>query len=161
MEPKNVLKQLYVGLGIYGLFFMILGLIFIRPAWVYAIALVVGIGAACAVLYNMYDTLDKALYREPEKAKSYVTLRSIIRLACAATLMAIAVSINWAAFVGVTVGLIGVKVTALINPFVRKHIFKEVDEIPEAMEEDIDADEKENEDDIPKFSIVNENGEHS
>ncbi len=125
MEAKNVLKQLYVGLAIYGLVFMVIGLIFVRPAWIFAISLVVGIGAACLVLFNMYDTLDKALLREPDKAKGYVTLHSILRLAGAAALMAIAIKISWASFVGVTVGLLGVKVSALINPFIRKYIFKE------------------------------------
>ena len=104
---------------------MVIGLIFVRPAWIFAISLVVGIGAACLVLFNMYDTLDKALLREPDKAKGYVTLHSILRLAGAAALMAIAIKISWASFVGVTVGLLGVKVSALINPFIRKYIFKE------------------------------------
>lgn len=120
MAARRVLMQLYIGIGIYFAVFGVLGIIFMRPVWLFIISLLVGCAAACFIAYNMYDVLDRALELESGKAKSFVTIRSMIRLGLCLVLMAAGIMVDWVSFVGVTVGLLGLKVSAFMNPLVRK-----------------------------------------
>lgn len=139
MAARKVLMQLYIGIGIYFMVFGVLGIIFMRPIWLFIISLLVGCAAACFIAYNMYDVLDRALELETGKAKSFVTIRSMIRLGICLVLMAASIMVGWVSFVGVTVGLLGLKVSAFINPLVRKITGDVAVEIPE----DTASDEKE------------------
>ena len=112
--------QFYIGIGIYFAVFGVLGVIFMRPIWLFILSLFVGCAAACFIAYNMYDVLDRALELETGKAKSFVTVRSMIRLGVCLVLMAAGIMVDWVSFVGVTVGLLGLKVSAFMNPLVRK-----------------------------------------
>lgn len=120
VAARRVLMQLYIGIGIYFAVFGVLGVIFMRPIWLFIISLLVGCAAACFIAYNMYDVLDRALELETGKAKSFVTVRSMIRLGVCLVLMAASIMVGWVSFVGVTVGLLGLKVSAFFNPLVRK-----------------------------------------
>ena len=139
VAARKVLMQLYIGIGIYFMVFGVLGIIFMRPIWLFIISLLVGCAAACFIAYNMYDVLDRALELETGKAKSFVTIRSMIRLGICLVLMAASIMVGWVSFVGVTVGLLGLKVSAFINPLVRKITGDVAVEIPE----DTASDEKE------------------
>ncbi len=120
VAARRVLMQLYIGIGIYFAVFGILGIIFMRPIWLFILSLFVGCAAACFIAYNMYDVLDRALELESGKAKSFVTVRSMIRLGICLVLMAAGIMVDWVSFVGVTVGLLGLKVSAFMNPLIRK-----------------------------------------
>lgn len=120
VAARRVLMQLYIGIGMYFVVFGVLGVIFMRPIWLFIVSLFVGCVAACFIAYNMYDVLDRALELETGKAKSFVTVRSMIRLAVCLVLMAAGIMIDWVSFVGVTVGLLGLKVSAFLNPMIRK-----------------------------------------
>lgn len=120
VAARRVLMQLYIGIGIYFAVFGILGIIFMHPIWLFILSLFVGCAAACFIAYNMYDVLDRALELETGKAKSFVTVRSMIRLGVCLVLMAAGIMVDWVSFVGVTVGLLGLKVSAFMNPLVRK-----------------------------------------
>lgn len=120
VAARRVLMQLYIGIGIYFAVFGVLGVIFMRPIWLFILSLFVGCAAACFIAYNMYDVLDRALELETGKAKSFVTVRSMIRLGVCLVLMAAGIMVDWVSFVGVTVGLLGLKVSAFMNPLIRK-----------------------------------------
>lgn len=124
MEKPSVLKELYIGIGIVALFFMILGIIVMRPFWIFAIGLLLGASGACLWLYSMFDVLDKALDLTKKGAKNFVALRSILRLIIIMVFMGLALYIHWNAFVGVAVGLLSLKISALLNPYVKKYITK-------------------------------------
>jgi len=120
VAARRVLMQLYIGIGMYFVAFGVLGVIFMRPIWLFILSLFVGCAAACFIAYNMYDVLDRALELETGKAKGFVTVRSMIRLGICLVLMAAGIMVDWVSFVGVTVGLLGLKVSAFMNPLVRK-----------------------------------------
>lgn len=124
MEKPSVLKELYIGIGIVAIFFLILGIIVMRPFWIYALGLLVGTIGACLWLYSMYDVLDRALDLGKKSAKSFVAVRSILRMLIILGLMAGALFIHWNAFVGVTVGLLSLKLSAFLNPAVKKLMSK-------------------------------------
>lgn len=118
MDPKKVLRQLYIGIGVSTLAFAIVGAIFMRPVWLYLLSILAGGIAACFLAYNMYDVLDRALELEANNAKGFVTGRSLLRLGICLLLMVVGIKISWVSFVGVTVGLLGLKISAFLNPVV-------------------------------------------
>ena len=124
-EPRKVLKELYIGIAISVVFFMLIGAFVVRPYWIFAIAIVVGGLGACLQAYGIYDCLDRMLELPEKNAKGFATSRSMIRLTLCGVAMAIAVMIHWAAFVGVSVGLLSLKIGALLNPFIRKRLRKD------------------------------------
>lgn len=127
MTKPRILKELYIGIGITALFFLILGIIVMRPFYIFAIGLLVGVLGACVWVYSMYDTLDRALDLSKKNAKSFVALRSILRLIIVCVVMGVAIYIHWVLFVGVTVGLLTLKISALINPYIKRYLDRKDD----------------------------------
>lgn len=120
MESRRVLKELYIGMAIVEAFFLILGIFVMRPYHLFALGILFGVMGAGFMVYHMYDCLDKALDMPPKNARSYITSRSVIRLVISAALMIIGFSIHWVTFVGIAISLISIKVSALVNPLVRR-----------------------------------------
>lgn len=119
-ESRRVLLELYIGIAAYVVVFMAIGAIFMRPIWLYELAIMVGGIAACLLVYHIYDCLDRALEMQTKSAKSFTTSKFFLRLVVRAGLMIGAILIDWAAFVGVAIGLLSPKVSAYFNPQIRK-----------------------------------------
>lgn len=120
MESRRVLKEIYIGIAIHEIIFMIIGAIFMRPIWIYELALLAGGIASCLMMFHVYDCLDRALDMQAKGAKSFITVRVLLRLIIRFGLMVAAIMIDWAAFVGVVVGLLAPKTAAYLNPRIRK-----------------------------------------
>lgn len=120
MICKKTLKELYIGIVIVSAAFLLLGIIFMRPYWMFAIGILIGILCAFLWVYNMYDTLDRALDLGKKKAKGFVAIRSILRQLLITAILGVTVYLNWVLFVGTTIGLLSVKISGLINPHIRK-----------------------------------------
>lgn len=118
----RTLLELYIGVLLLGALILIIGLTFARPMWMYALGVVAGTATAMVQLYNMYDTLDRALDADESKARSYITSKSMLRLILITVVMVAAFFIGFTTFVGVVLGLFTVKLSALINPWLKKHI---------------------------------------
>ncbi len=118
----RTLLELYIGVLLLGAVMLIIGLIFARPMWMYALGMVAGTATAMVQLYNMYDTLDRALDADESKARSYITSKSMLRLILITVVMVVAYIIDFTTFIGVVLGLFNVKLSALINPWLKKHI---------------------------------------
>lgn len=123
MTKPKVLKELYIGIVIVAIFFLLLGIIVMRPFWIFALGLLVGTLGACLWVYNMYDTLDRALDLSKKSAKGFVTLRCILRELAVAVLMGVSLVLHWCAFVGVAVGLLSLKISGLLNPYIKKLLY--------------------------------------
>lgn len=121
-NSRKVMKELYIGIAVTVVFFAILGAFFIRPIWLYEVSLLVGGSMSCLFLYQMYDCLDRALDMQSKSAKQFVTVRVLLRLIVRAALLVGSIMIHWACFVGVTVGLLATKISAYINPFVKRRL---------------------------------------
>ena len=119
-KARKVLKELYIGIAMYAFIFAIIGIIFMRPIWIYLLALVVGAVGAGFQAYSIYDTLDITLELSEKKAKNFAMIKSMTRLVICLVLMIVAIIIHWTAFVGVTIGLLGLKISAFMNPIIKK-----------------------------------------
>lgn len=132
-KARKVLKELYIGIVIYALIFALIGIIFMRPIWMYLVSIFVGAFGACFQAYSIYDTLDITLDLSENKAKNFAMFKSMTRLVICLVLMVVAILIHWTAFVGVTIGLLSLKVSAFLNPFVRK-ITNKIDGVEDTLE---------------------------
>lgn len=120
MEDRRLLHELYIGIAVHVIVFMLLGLIFMRPVWMYELALLVGGFAAAILLFHTYDCLDKALELPAKNAKSFITLRVILRLVIRVAIMVAGIMIHWTAFVGIVIGMLSPKTAAYLNPLIKK-----------------------------------------
>ncbi len=120
MESRKVLTELYMGIAAHVLAFMLIGAVFVRPIWIYELALLVGGAASALMMFNIYDCLDRALDMQAKSARSFMTVRVILRLIIRLGLMTAGIMLHWAAFVGVAVGLLAPKTSAYLNPRIRK-----------------------------------------
>lgn len=122
-KPETrTLLELYVGIIVCSLILLGVGLIFLRPMWMYLVGVIIGAAVAMFQLYNMYDTIERALSVDESKARGYMTSKSMLRLILSAVVMIIAYFIGFMAFVGAIVGLFSLKLSALINPLVKKYL---------------------------------------
>lgn len=116
----RTLLELYVGIIASCIIMLGVGLIFLRPMWMYLVGIIGGGLGAAFQLYNMYDTIDRALSVDEGKARGYMTAKSMFRLIISAVIMVVAYFIGVAAFVGSILGLFSLKISALINPLIKK-----------------------------------------
>ena len=116
----RTLLELYVGIIVSCIIMLGVGLIFLRPMWMYLVGIMGGGLGAAFQLYNMYDTIDRALSVDEGKARGYMTAKSMFRLIISAVIMVVAYFIGVAAFVGSILGLFSLKISALINPLIKK-----------------------------------------
>lgn len=116
----RTLLELYVGIIVSCIIMLGVGLIFLRPMWMYLVGIIGGGLGAAFQLYNMYDTIDRALSVDEGKARGYMTAKSMFRLIISAVIMVVAYFIGVAAFVGSILGLFSLKISALINPLIKK-----------------------------------------
>ncbi len=124
MNSRELLKQLYIGIGVTVAVFAVVGAFFMRPIWIYEPALVVGGGAACFLMYHTYDCLDRALDMPVKGARTFITLRVLFRLVLRAGLLIAGILIDWSAFVGVAIGLLSIKISAFMNPLIKRYRIK-------------------------------------
>lgn len=119
-ESRRILKEIYVGIALFVICFLILGAFLMRPYLLFAASLLIGGIASALFLYHIYDCLDRALDMQQKDARSFVTLRSMLRLIIRTVLMIGAIMLDWTAFVGVTIGLLSPKVSSYFNPQISK-----------------------------------------
>ncbi len=118
-ETRTML-ELYVGIIGVAIIMLMVGLIFARPMWMYLVGVLAGTAGAAFQLYNMYDTIDRALSVDEGKARGYMTAKSMFRLVIATVIMVIAYFIGVTAFIGSILGLFSLKISALLNPIIKK-----------------------------------------
>ena len=111
--------DLCLGIVLYGIVFEIILLIFSRkPA--YSIGLWIGIALAVVGSIHMWWSLDRSLDMVQKDATRQVTTNNIIRYFVAVMVMVLLVYTDFANPIFAFCGYMGMKVSAYMNPFVRK-----------------------------------------
>lgn len=119
-EVRRILRELYSGMVLIMLLFLLIGVFTMRPYWLFAISLIVGTLAGCFRIYHIYDVLDRALDMQAESARKLTIRYSMLRLVMSVALLVLAAWIDWVSFVGVTIGLIAPKICAYFLAYIRK-----------------------------------------
>lgn len=111
--------DLCLGIVLYGIVFEIILLIFSRkPA--YSIGLWIGIALAVVGSIHMWWSLDRSLDMVQKDATRQVTTNNIIRYFVAVMVLVLLVYTDFANPIFAFCGYMGMKVSAYMNPFVRK-----------------------------------------
>ena len=60
-EVHRILKEMYIGMAVCMIVFLAIGAFFMRPYYIFALALLVAISAGHCAFTSIYDVLDQAL----------------------------------------------------------------------------------------------------
>ena len=118
-EVHRIMKELYIGMAVCMIVFLAVGAFFMRPYYVYALALLVGnLGGALRV-YHIYDVLDQALDMGEDGAKKKVIVNSLLRMIVTLALLVGSIFLGIQAFTGVALGMVEPKISAYLQPRTR------------------------------------------
>ncbi len=124
MNPT--LRQLYVGLIIYFSVAAIIGLIVATDRLGWMLGLLLGVIASGCFAYHMYSTLDIGLDMPEKAAQRYILSRSCLRLFMMLVVAYIGLFVEAISFLGVVLGLLGLKFSALMQPLVSIYITNKI-----------------------------------
>lgn len=135
-QVKETLTGFLIGIGIYTVLIEVVGLFFSEDILSYTLGLLFGVIIAVFLIIHMAKTLDKALDLPQAQATKYVRRQSFLRLFIMLFAMIIALAVDWFNFITVVLGLLGLKIGALIAPVFLKKMYPDsfVTKLPEDIE---------------------------
>ena len=77
-EVHRILKEMYIGMAVCMIVFLAIGAFFMRPYYIFALALLVGNLGGALRIYHIYDVLDQALDMGEAGAKKKVIVNSLL-----------------------------------------------------------------------------------
>lgn len=122
-QIKETMTGFYIGIGIYALLIEIVGIFFSEDILSYTLGLLFGVAVAILLFHHMAKTLDYALDLQENDASKYVRLRSFLRLAIMLAALTIGLKTEQLYFLTVLLGLLGLKIGALIAPFILRRLY--------------------------------------
>lgn len=125
----NLVRETIVGficgLLVYALVIEGFGIFFSGDALSYSLGLLIGVVASVLLFLHMAWTLDRAMDYPEAGATRYVRFRTFLRLALMVAVMLIGVFSKQINFVSLVLGLLGLKIGALIAPFFLRRLYPE------------------------------------
>lgn len=122
-QVKQTLTGFFIGIAIYAAIVEVVGLIFSEEPSYYTMGLVLGTAVSIVLIFHMTSTLNKALDLPQEKAASYVRRQSFLRLLFMLAALIAGLIFDEFNFIALVLGLLGLKIGALIAPFFLKHLY--------------------------------------
>lgn len=124
-QVKETLTGFFIGIGIYTVIIEIVGVIFSEDILSYTLGLLFGAVVAGFLIIHMAKTLDKALDLPQTQATKYVKRQSFLRLFIMLIAMAAGLLFSFFNFIAVFLGLLGLKIGALLAPRFLKWLYPE------------------------------------
>lgn len=119
-EVHRIMKELYIGMAVCMIVFLAIGAFFMRPYYIFALALLAGNLGGALRIYHIYDVLDQALDMGEEGAKKKVIVNSLLRMVVTLALLVGSIYFGITAFAGVALGMIEPKICAYLQPKIRR-----------------------------------------
>ena len=124
-QVKKTIHGFLIGIGVYAIVMEIVGVFLSKDLFAYTAGLVLGIMVAIFLLIHMAKTLDRVLDLSKGEATKKNRLYWFIRFIVMLVALVIGLSVKSINFIAVIIGLMGLKVGALIAPFFLKRIYPE------------------------------------
>lgn len=124
-QVKETLTGFLLGIGVYALLVEVIGIFFSENLLSYTLGLLAGTVISVFLIFHMAKTLDKALDMPQEQAAKYVRKQSFIRLFIMLLAMIVGLAVEWLNFITIVLGLLGLKLGALIAPVFLKRLYPE------------------------------------
>lgn len=125
-ELNETLLDLVTGTILFDAVMGILGMIVTKGHLFYLLGIGAGMVEAVIFCFLMLYFIDGALDMEPKSANSYILKGTMIRYAVMLITGIIAIKLHIYCFVGVVLALLGIKVSAFMQPFVNLYITKKM-----------------------------------
>lgn len=122
-QIKEIMMGFYIGIGIYAVVIEVVGIFFSENILSYTLGLLLGVGASIFLFHHMARTLDYGLDLQEGDASKYVKRQSFIRLVAMLVILTIGMTVEEISFITVILGLLGLKIAALVTPFILKHLY--------------------------------------
>lgn len=122
---NDALPELVVGIIVYGIAIELAGVWFVADKLRYTTGLFVGIALACGMAINMAIVLQDAVdvYGE-SRAQAKIIAKSILRYAIVVIVFFAMMKWNLGNLITAFIGVLGLKVSAYLQPFTHKAIMK-------------------------------------
>ncbi len=124
-QVKEIMTGFYIGIGIYAVLIEVIGIFFSGNILSYTLGLLMGVIAAICLFHHMANTLDYALDLPENAASKYVKKQSFLRLLIMLAVLTIGMVIEPISFITVLLGLLGLKIGALVTPFILRRLYPE------------------------------------
>lgn len=122
-QVKQTLTGFFIGIGVYAAMVEIVGFFVSEELKSYTMGLVLGTIVSIVLIFHMTITLNKALDLPQEKAISYVRRQSFLRLLFMLAALIVGLVFDRFNFIALVLGLLGLKIGALIAPFFLKRLY--------------------------------------
>ena len=123
---NDVLPELILGILVYGVVAELIGVCFVDDKGAYTVGLVVGVLTACGMAINMasviLDTMDG--YTGEANARVRVAMKAALRYCIVAVIFFVVAKFEIGNFYATFIGVLGLKVSAYLQPFTHKVILK-------------------------------------
>ena len=122
---NDALPELLLGILFYGVLAELLGIWFVEDKIRYTSGLAIGIALACGMAINIAVVLQDAvdIYGE-SKARAKIIGKSLLRYAVAVVVFFVMMKFNLGNIYSAFIGVIGLKISAYLQPFTHKCIQK-------------------------------------
>ncbi len=124
-QVKEVKKGFCIGIGIYAFLIELVGVFFSDDLLAYTLGLLFGVCIAVFLFGHMAKTLDYALDLQEKEATKYVRFQSFLRLLVMLAVLTIGLLYQRFQFLTVLLGVLGLKIGALMTPFILKRLYPE------------------------------------
>lgn len=124
-KENKTLRQLILGVVLYGLFIEILLLIFTKNIFYNSLGLIVGVVASIGCAIHMAYGIDIIVSLDEKSAIAYTRKQTVIRYAALCVILIAVGVIDFASPVTLIFGFLGLKAGAYLNPIINKFGGKE------------------------------------
>jgi hypothetical protein len=122
---NDALPGLVAGILIYGAVAELAGVWFVSDKLRYTTGLLIGIALACGMAINMAVVLQDAVALEAEsRAKTKIIMKSLLRYLIVVVIFFVMMKWNLGNLVSAFIGVVGLKVSAYLQPVAHKIISK-------------------------------------
>ena len=119
-EAEEIHRDLVCG-SIFLSAVLLIGMIWARPIWRYAVGVVIGGGVAVYLLVHMYRSIGWELTMDPQEADRYARKRAALRyVVVLLAIVAVMIGLGKAAGIGCAIAIIMIKPAAYLQPTTAK-----------------------------------------
>lgn len=126
-EAKETLRELKTGIVLFAILAEVGGIWFMKNKPAYGLGVFFGAAVAFGLSIHMFRTLEIGLDLDEKSATSYIRRKTVLRIVIMG--VAVALACLFPAFldvIGVLLGLLGLKVSAYLQPVIHKYVVPKI-----------------------------------
>lgn len=119
-EGKQTFRDLLVGIIIFAVVFVLVGIVWTGSKLDYYLGLAIGLIVAVAMIYDIYLSLQKGLTLEGDKANQYFRKKVIVRTSFILIILIVTLFVDNIQLLSVVFGILTLKFAAYLQPLTHK-----------------------------------------